>query len=380
MTLSTLQCGMGWFPQQAGGLNRVYFNLLRALPGVGVDVRGLVAGDPQTSEGDAVKLDVFAPSSAPLLSRWAAARKAAKRLTQTHPPSLVASHFALYTFPALDVLSDYPFVVHFHGPWAHEGFVERPNRLAYRLKFLLEKAVYRKADRFVVLSEAFRDVLARDYGVPEDRIRLVPGGADTARFDVGASREEARERLGWPADRPTLLAVRRLARRMGLEHLIGAVDRIRRDVPDVLLLIAGKGPLAGELQARIDDADLGRHVRLLGYVPDDDLPLAYRAADLSVVPTVAFEGFGLITVESLAAGTPVLVTPVGGLPEVVRDLAPELVFPDMTEAAMAERLTAALCGRVQLPSAEACRQYAQARFDWHTIAQQTRAVYEEVLT
>lgn len=379
MTLSTLQCGMGWFPQQAGGLNRVYFNLLRALPQAGVDVRGLVAGDPLLSEKAVAGLDVFAASSAPLPVRWAAARKAAKRLTEVHSFSLIASHFALYTFPALDVLSSYPLVVHFHGPWAHEGFVERPSHLAYRMKRALENAVYRKADRFIVLSEAFRDVLVRDYDVPEDQIRIVPGGADVRRFGAEVSREAARERLAWPSDRPVLLAVRRLARRMGLENLIGVMDDVRRHVPDVLLFIAGKGPLAGALQAQIDAAGLAQHVKLLGYVPDADLPLAYRAADLSVVPTVAFEGFGLITVESLAAGTPVLVTPVGGLPEVVRDLAPELVFPDSTEASMADRITQVLQGDVPLPSAEACRRYAQERFDWHMIARKTRAVYEEVL-
>ncbi|MGI9175066.1 MAG: glycosyltransferase family 4 protein, partial [Rhodothermales bacterium] len=272
-----------------------------------------------------------------------------------------------------------PMVVHFHGPWAHEGFVERPNRVSYGLKRALEKAVYRKADRFIVLSQAFHDVLAQDYGVPEDRIRIVPGGADIDRFDIADSREEARRRLGWPTDRPILLAVRRLARRMGLENLIGALDQVRREVPDVLLLIAGKGPLAETLQAQIDEGGLEDHVKLLGYLPDDDLPLAYRAANLSVVPTVAFEGFGLITVESLAAGTPVLVTPVGGLPEVVRDLAPELVFDQSDEEAIADRLTGVLRGNVKLPDAASCRCYAAKRFDWRTIAAQTRDVYEEVL-
>ena len=379
MTLSTLQCGMGWFPQQAGGLNRVYFNLLRALPEAGVDVHGVVAGEPLPDEETSRPLELFAPSSASLPTRWRAARRATKRLTETHSFSLVASHFALYTFPSLDVLSPYPMVVHFHGPWAHEGFVERPNRVSYGLKRALEKAVYRKADRFIVLSQAFHNVLSQDYGVPEDLIRIVPGGADIERFDLAASREEARRQLGWPTDRPILLAVRRLARRMGLENLIGALDQVRREVPDVLLFIAGKGPLAETLQAQIDEQGLRDHVKLLGYLPDDDLPLAYRAANLSVVPTVAFEGFGLITVESLAAGTPVLVTPVGGLPEVVRDLAPELVFDQSDKEAIADRLTGVLRGNVELPDASACRCYAARRFDWRTIAAQTRDVYEEVL-
>jgi glycosyltransferase involved in cell wall biosynthesis len=110
---------------------------------------------------------------------------------------------------------------------------------------------------------------------------------------------------------------------------------VRRIHPEVLLLIAGKGPLHDALSARIEDLGLQRHVRLLGYVPDADLALAYRAADLSVVPTVALEGFGLITVESLAAGTPVLVTPVGGLPETVQALAPNLILPAATDPSFA---------------------------------------------
>ena len=181
------------------------------------------------------------------------------------------------------------------------------------------------------------------------------------------------------AHRPVLLSVRRLAHRMGLEALVDAVGLLRAEVPDVLLLVAGRGPLAEALEGRVAAAGLSEHVRLLGFVPDDDLPLAYRAATASVVPTRALEGFGLITVESLAAGTPVFVTPVGGLPEAVSPLSPTLVFPSGEAGAMAAHLAAALSGRLLVPSDAACRAYARDRFDWSTVAHRTRAVYEEVV-
>ena len=99
-----------------------------------------------------------------------------------------------------------------------------------------------------------------------------------------------------------------------------------------------------------------------------------------VVPTVALEGFGLIAVESLAAGTPVLVTPVGGLPEVVRDLSGHMVMPDADLNTLSEYLVAVLNGSIRLPSSEACQEYARSRFDWPVIASQVRGVYEEVLS
>jgi glycosyltransferase involved in cell wall biosynthesis len=300
-------------------------------------------------------------------------------MLERQPPDVVASHFALYAFPGLDLLKDHPLVVHFHGPWAHESRVEGERSLAFQAKAALERIVYRRGRLFVVLSQAFAGVLRDLYGVAEEDIRIVPGGVEVDRFDTGLMREEARERLSWPLDRPILLSVRRLYHRMGLENLIGAFREVHRRVPDALLYIAGKGPLAGDLHARITAEGLAEHVRLLGFVPDSDLPTVYRAADLSVVPTIALEGFGLITVESLAAGTPVLVTPVGGLPEVVRDLSPDLILPDADMMTMADRLTAILQGRVKLPATERCQMYARQRYDWPVIAHRTRRIYEEAL-
>jgi glycosyltransferase involved in cell wall biosynthesis len=293
---------------------------------------------------------------------------------------VIAAHFALYALPALDTLEDIPFVMHFHGPWARESEAEQEPQWKVRAKATLEGMVYKRANRLIVLSAAFRDVLTTHYNVNPDQVRIVPGGVNIDRFAVDLSPQAARDQLGWPTDRPIVLAVRRLVRRVGLDRLIDAIDIVRRHVPEVLLLIAGKGPLQFELEQQIRGRSLTDHARLIGFVPDEELPFAYRAADLSVVPTVAHEGFGLIVVESLAAGTPVLVTPVGGLPEIVSDLSENLLFPDGQPKTIADRIRQALDGTVSLPSARDCRCYARDHYDWAVIARQVRNVYEEVIS
>jgi glycosyltransferase involved in cell wall biosynthesis len=244
---------------------------------------------------------------------------------------------------------------------------------------MLEQRVYARSSRLIVLSEAFGEILRSRYAIPADRIRVVPGCVDVSQFNVPMSRSDARRRLQLPQDRPVVLAVRRLVRRMGLEDLIEAMKRVKAKQPDVLLLIAGKGRLAEELQARITDAGLDDNVRLLGFVPDRHLATLYRAADVSIVPTVALEGFGLITVESLASGTPVLVTPVGGLPEAVAPLSSNLVLPSTGVDAIADGLIGALDGSLELPTEQECRIYARENFDTPVIAKRVAAVYSEAI-
>jgi glycosyltransferase involved in cell wall biosynthesis len=378
--IRTLQLGINWLPEQGGnGLDRVFYALIQHLPGVGVGADGLVVGSERVARETNRQVVAFAPDSLALPKRLRALRRVMRREVDLGRYDLVASHFALYAFPVLQQLKRRPLVVHFHGPWAWESQVEGESMLKVKAKAALERAVYRQGGRLIVLSMAFRGVLQRNYGIPEDRVRIVQGGVSVDRFDTGLSRREARARLGWPQDRPTVFCVRRLSRRMGLENLIAAMEAVRERVPEALLHVAGKGPLAETLEEHVRAAGLDEHVRLLGFVPDEDLPLAYRAADVSVVPTVALEGFGLITVESLAAGTPVIVTPVGGLPEVVEDLSDRLVLPDLEVGTLGAYLSDALRGDVALPTADACQAYARARFDWPVIAGQVRRVYEEVL-
>lgn len=375
--VNTLQLGKEWFSEQSGGLNRYYAELVRRLPEVGVGVTGLVAGSEEVTTRSAGRVRAFAPRKASLPVRLAGVRAHARRALSERPDDLVVAHFALYTAPCLDLVRGKPMVVHFHGPWAAESRTEGAGASTVKLKHWVEQRVYQRATRFIVLSNAFGRVLADSHAVALDRIRVIPGGVDTRRFAPTHSRAEARELLGWPTDRPIAIVVRRLVRRMGLEDLISSVTHARAEVPDLLVLIAGSGPLAGELEARIRAENLDEAVRLVGFVPDEQLPLAYQAADVSMVPSVALEGFGLIVAESLAAGTPVLVTAVGGLPETLEGFAPQCVIHERGPRALAAALISALRGTIPIPSPDACAQYARERFDWSVVASQVRGVYTE---
>jgi glycosyltransferase involved in cell wall biosynthesis len=92
------------------------------------------------------------------------------------------------------------------------------------------------------------------------------------------------------------------------------------------------------------------------------------------MPSQSLEGFGLVLLESLACGTPALCTPVGGMPEVVKPFYPALVTQSADENAIAERLIDFLTGCLELPSREACREYAVTNFDWNEIAPRIREV------
>ncbi|TWT97962.1 Mannosylfructose-phosphate synthase [Botrimarina colliarenosi] len=376
--LRLVQIGAEWLsPARMGGANRYAEGLARALSARGIDQHWLVMGDE--GEAPALSLGVRRVSSpdAPLWRRYRALQQGWDAICPA--PDCATSHFALYAYPLLRRLHRMPHVVHFHGPWAAESRAEGAGRMVVALKRRLEKSVYASANRFITLSQAFADVLVKDYRVDAQRTRVIPGGVDVDRFDLALTRREARSALGWPQDRPTVLCVRRLVHRMGLERLVEAMETVRVAHPEVRLVIAGKGPLTPELQETIRAKRLGPAVELLGFVPDEQLPLAYRAADLSIVPSQSLEGFGLIIAESLAAGTPALVTPVGGMPEVVHELSPDLVLAGSGGEEIAAGLTAALDGQLRVPTSQECAAYARRRFDWPQVAERVLAVYEEAI-
>ncbi|WP_036480082.1 glycosyltransferase family 4 protein [Myxosarcina sp. GI1] len=377
--MKTLQIGLGWFPECAGGLDRYYYDCCNYLPQANVEFDGLVVGSNTVESDSEGKVKAFATAEAPLLKRWLKLRSSFQQQITQHDYDLIVSHFSLFAFPVLNLLQNRPLVTHFHGPWALESDVETQKLIAIKVKKLVEQSVYKRSRQFIVLSKTFRDILHHQYGVPEEKIHIIPGGVDLNRFNIDISATEARDRLNWHLDRPTIFCIRRLARRMGLENLIAAIAKVRDRHRDVILYIAGKGVLATTLQQQISALELENNVKLLGYVSDEQLPLCYRAANFSVVPTLSLEGFGLIVVESLAAGTPVLGTAVGGIPEILQPFCNDLLFAGSSIAELAAGIDEALSGQRKLPSQNDCLAYVKNNYSWKTVARQIEQVYQQAL-
>ncbi|CAN5335428.1 glycosyltransferase family 4 protein [soil metagenome] len=368
--MKILELGMHFDPA-GGGADRYFGGLLGGLDAIGADFTAAAFGNPSPTD-DRISLG---PTGTGILQRRAALKHFAQEAVPRH--QVVATHFALYAFPILGQLKHTPHVVHFHGPWAEESAAEQQKPWVVAAKRFVERRVYPSATRLITLSAAFRDILVERYAIPSHRISIVPGGVDINHFQP-TDRAAARQRLGWPADGPIIFCVRRLVKRMGLENLLDAFAKVCSSHPQSTLVIGGRGPLAEELKTRA--RPLGSRVIFAGFILDDALPVAYSAADFSIVPSVSLEGFGLITVESLACGTPVIVTPSGGLPETVRALDPSLILPDTSAKSLETGLHLALSQPRALPSRERCRDYAVNTFAWPVISSQVMSVYQEALS
>jgi glycosyltransferase involved in cell wall biosynthesis len=239
---------------------------------------------------------------------------------------------------------------------------------------LIEQTTYNRCDRFVVLSKAFGNILHQKYQVPWSKIHVIPGGVNIHRFQPNLSPQAARQQLGWPQSRPILFTSRRLVQRMGLDKLLAAIAIIKLRIPDVWLAIAGRGHLQTTLEQQTQELGLENNVKFLGFLPDEQLPLAYQAANLTVMPSQSFEGFGLAIVESLACGTPVLCTPIGGMPEILQPFSPQLITSSTETSTIAEKLEQILLEQLPIPSRTDCRQYIINNFDWQKVGQRVRQV------
>ena len=156
---------------------------------------------------------------------------------------------------------------------------------------------------------------------------------------------------------------------MGLDSLLRAMAIVKARRPDALLLIGGTGSLADLLKAQSHALGLEPHVKFLGFVPDEALPRYYQAADAFVLPTRELEGFGLVTVEALACGTPVLGTPVGATPEILTPLCPSLIFGGTSPEMLASGLERFLDDKTRDPERyerlrAACRAHCEQRYTW----------------
>jgi len=365
-----------WFPDRASGYARLVTETTRRLAERGHEVTALVprhdGRPPVTTEGSLTLRRQLRRGRLPVTFTDVID-------TGRRARSLAASRFDLFVahgptngFGLATSRLESPLVLVYHPSPAREARFVRTRLSLGRESLstlalipalaLYERATVARADLIVPLSEYSRGLLVDDHPRAAAKVRRLSGGVDTAAFSP-VDQGEARARLGVSSDRRLLVTVRRLEPRMGIEVLLRALRRL----PDTIdLAVVGEGTLAGTLKRLTKELGLASRVRVVGLVSETELVDWYCAADLFVIPTIAYEGFGLVTVEALACGTPVVGTPVGATTELLAPLDPRLVASSSSEEALASAISEALA--LADPEFRArCRRYAHERFSWETV-------------
>lgn len=197
--------------------------------------------------------------------------------------------------------------------WEHEP----PTRLQ------VEYEVLKHCDHLIAESQASKDHMVQDYGVDPARIEIIPCGVETSIFHPH-ERRAARDRLGLP-DGPLLLFIGRLQPLKGIDTLLRCAHDVRRRHSDLQVLIIGGGIDSNDPHERQERERLNALVRELGLTdcvrfidaqPQEQLAYYYAAADVLVMPS-HYESFGMVVLEAMACGTPVVASHVGGLASTV---------------------------------------------------------------
>lgn len=253
-----------------------------------------------------------------------------------------------------------------------DDFQQRRHSRRVRLVQWLQR-MYVGAARLVIAPSHYSASLARGWGIPEERLRVIHNAPDLKQFGALPSRPQARAELGLDAE-PLLVAVGRLTPWKCFDRILAALPDVQAQFPNAQLVIVGDGPERSRLQQLA--TPLGGAVEFTGALPAEHVHRFLRAADV-YVQFSTYEGLPHTALEAMAAGTPVVLSDVGGNREVVQHARNGLLAPPGDVAALADYIVRLLSDR------EYARQLAETaltdleRFSWERLVDETEAVLLE---
>ncbi len=295
-----------------------------------------------------------------------------------HHYDLIFSHYWLSAMVG-DILRGWwevPHLVTFHTVAAAKNAVgageEEPD-----LRVEAEREMAGKCDRIIAATEKEKRAMLGYWNVAEEKIGIVPCGVNLERFHI-RDRTRSRQRLGITGRR-VLACVGRIEPAKGIDRLIQAVGLLADPGLD-LVIIGGdeySRPETQKLQELARQLRLEKQVRFVGLVEQGELPVYYNAADVTVVSS-HYESFGLVALESMACGTPVVTTRVGGAEQIVRQGENGYLVSSNDAAPLAEGISRALTGSARTDR-EAVRQ-SVASFGWSNVADRIMIEFDRAMS
>ena len=258
-------------------------------------------------------------------------------------------------------------ICHYHNDYDNKW--QEDNSLIF------DQCLARSTARTIACSESVRDHVSERVGIPREGIEVILNGVELDRFAARHDPEEVKAEFGIPRDRQVVGVIGRISAQKAQDDFIQAARLIHERAPETVFLVVGSADDAA-LMAHLQDltVQLGieKHVRFLGYVPD--IPRIYQALDVLVVPS-RWEGFGLILVEAMAAGKPIVATKVGPIPEVVGSDGAALLVPPSSPPSIARAVLSLLAdpGRAQEMGRRGMERARQ--FSWERAGRQLDELY-----
>jgi glycogen(starch) synthase len=381
-------------PRVVGGLGRHCAALARNLVAQGHEVHVVTRGQgPGTADGEADPAEEWlegvhvvrvteAPPVIPFddLVPWVLAfnnrvQAAAARLARRYDFDVVHAHDWLVAYAAAGIKDAFelPLVATVHATeyGRHQGWLPGPmNKLIHQVEWWLTY----EARRVITCSGYMRGQVEEIFALPPEKVDVVPNGVAVRDFALPGHEVDAfRRTLVGPRTRMVLFAGR-LEYEKGVQTVLEALRSVREVVGPVKFFIAGIGTYSEELRGLVRELGLRRHVHFTGFLPDHELRLHYAAADVAVAPSI-YEPFGLVAVEAMACGTPVVAGDTGGLREIIAG-GSGLSFAPQDADELAAALVRVLTDRdLAAGIVSRARRRIADRYDWSSVAAATVDVY-----
>ncbi len=235
-----------------------------------------------------------------------------------------------------------------------------------------------EASEVIVNSNYMRSELQRLFGLPFEKINVVPNGVNLNLFN-GIERDYDFRRQYAMDNEKIILFMGRLVYEKGVQNLIAAMPKILENYHDAKLIIAGKGGMIDELRNQVNYLGLGNKVYFTGYLSSKNVQKMYKCADVAVFPST-YEPFGIVALEGMLSGTPVVVSDIGGLNEIVDHGVNGMKSYAGNPNSLADSILTLLfdhklCDEV----AKNAKAKVKAEYNWNKIAQDTHFTYQKAI-
>ncbi|MDX1520419.1 MAG: glycosyltransferase family 4 protein [Anaerolineae bacterium] len=244
-----------------------------------------------------------------------------------------------------------------------------------------ERVLIHTANHLIVCSRYMAEEVQKYFHTNPGRIDVVPNGVDIAGLHVNShptALTDFRARYADEDDR-IVFSVARLVHEKGLHRLVDAAPVIFDEFPQARIIIAGKGPEAEHLQRTVNNLGISDRVTFVGFISDEERNMFFKIASCAIFPSL-YEPFGIVALEAMALGCPVIVSDVGGLAEIVNHTENGLtIYPDDAESVAWGVLRVLNHPKWALERADRAYKYVDELFNWSRIARLTRAVYRRTL-